>query len=128
MVARTCSPSFGPWASREPNRSPRPRLYSSPSGFARIWRSSVSIIDRQCDGRDRSKLLFGSLSALSASRPFINAAQPLRAFVPPETSLMPDLQDGESVEVKGSAAKPYVLKNVGGVYSCSCPAWRNQCD
>lgn len=39
---------------------------------------------------------------------------------------MSDLADGESTEVKGSAAKPYVIKNVGGVYSCSCPAWRNQ--
>src|SRR3954454_3170164 len=39
---------------------------------------------------------------------------------------MPDLEDGESVEMQGSASKPYVLKNVGGVYSCSCPAWRNQ--
>jgi DNA ligase-1 len=39
---------------------------------------------------------------------------------------MPDLQDGESVEVQGSASRPYVLKNVGGVFSCSCPAWRNQ--
>jgi DNA ligase 1 len=39
---------------------------------------------------------------------------------------MADLQDGESTEMKGSGAKPYVLKNVGGVYSCSCPAWRNQ--
>jgi DNA ligase-1 len=39
---------------------------------------------------------------------------------------MPDLADGESVEMKGSGAKPYVLKNVGGVYSCTCPAWRNQ--
>jgi DNA ligase-1 len=39
---------------------------------------------------------------------------------------MPDLADGESIEVKGSAARPYVVKNVGGVYSCSCPAWRNQ--
>ncbi len=39
---------------------------------------------------------------------------------------MPDLKDGESVEVRGSATKPYVLKNVGGVYSCSCAAWRNQ--
>jgi DNA ligase-1 len=39
---------------------------------------------------------------------------------------MPDLRDGESVEMKGSGAKPYTLKNVGGVYSCSCPAWRNQ--
>src|SRR5438876_2631302 len=39
---------------------------------------------------------------------------------------MPDLRDGESVEMAGSASRPYVLKNVGGVYSCSCPAWRNQ--
>ncbi len=39
---------------------------------------------------------------------------------------MPDLQDGETFEMKGSAAKPYLLKNTGGVYSCTCPAWRNQ--
>src|SRR5262252_7014870 len=39
---------------------------------------------------------------------------------------MPDLQDGESTEMQGSGAKPYTLKNTGGVYSCSCPAWRNQ--
>ncbi len=39
---------------------------------------------------------------------------------------MPDLNDGESVEMQGSGSKPYVLKNVGGVYSCTCPAWRNQ--
>src|SRR5438093_2943326 len=39
---------------------------------------------------------------------------------------MTDLRDGETIEMKGSGAKPYVLKNIGGVYSCSCPAWRNQ--
>ncbi len=39
---------------------------------------------------------------------------------------MPDLRDGESVEMQGSGSRPYILKNVGGVYSCSCPAWRNQ--
>ncbi|HZZ82111.1 MAG TPA: DNA ligase [Gemmataceae bacterium] len=39
---------------------------------------------------------------------------------------MPDLDDGESIEMQGSGSKPYVLKNVGGVYSCTCPAWRNQ--
>src|SRR5213083_2514358 len=39
---------------------------------------------------------------------------------------MPDLKDGESVEMQGSGAKPYILKNTGGVYSCTCPAWRNQ--
>jgi DNA ligase-1 len=39
---------------------------------------------------------------------------------------MPDLQDGETFEMQGSGSKPYVLKNTGGVYSCNCPAWRNQ--
>src|SRR5881394_1924741 len=37
-----------------------------------------------------------------------------------------DLRDGQTTEMQGSGAKPYVLKNMGGVYSCSCPAWRNQ--
>ena len=40
--------------------------------------------------------------------------------------MMRDLADGESVEMQGSGARPYILKNVGGVYGCSCPAWRNQ--
>lgn len=39
---------------------------------------------------------------------------------------MPDLPDGESLEIQGSGSRPYVVKNVGGVYSCTCPAWRNQ--
>ena len=39
---------------------------------------------------------------------------------------MPDLADGESFFMQGSGSKPYELKNTGGVYSCSCPAWRNQ--
>src|SRR5438128_2426999 len=39
---------------------------------------------------------------------------------------MPDLKDGESMEMQGSGNRPYVLKKVGGVYSCTCPAWRNQ--
>ena len=39
---------------------------------------------------------------------------------------MPDLEDGESIEMQGSGKKPYEIKNVGGVYSCTCAAWRNQ--
>jgi DNA ligase 1 len=39
---------------------------------------------------------------------------------------MPDLADGESFQMQGSGSKPYELRNVGGVYSCTCPAWRNQ--
>jgi DNA ligase-1 len=37
-----------------------------------------------------------------------------------------DLADGESVEVAGSGSAKYTIKNTGGVYACSCPAWRNQ--
>lgn len=37
-----------------------------------------------------------------------------------------DLVEGETCEMQGSGSKPYLLKNTGGVYSCSCPAWRNQ--
>lgn len=37
-----------------------------------------------------------------------------------------DLEDGETVEVQGSGKQPYQLKNTGGVYTCTCPAWRNQ--
>ncbi len=37
-----------------------------------------------------------------------------------------DLEDGQTYAMQGSGKNPYQLKNVGGVYSCSCPAWRNQ--
>jgi len=36
------------------------------------------------------------------------------------------MKDGEVREVWGSGSKPYVLKCIGGLNSCSCPAWRNQ--
>ena len=39
---------------------------------------------------------------------------------------MADLADGESTQVQGSGSSVYTIKNVGGVFSCSCPAWRNQ--
>lgn len=39
---------------------------------------------------------------------------------------MPDLMPGEQTTMQGSGRNPYILKNTGGVYSCSCPAWRNQ--
>ena len=37
-----------------------------------------------------------------------------------------DLPDGGETTVPGSGSRRYTLRNVGGVYSCSCPAWRNQ--
>jgi DNA ligase-1 len=35
------------------------------------------------------------------------------------------LDDGEKVTVQGSSSE-YELHRQGSVYSCSCPAWRNQ--
>lgn len=46
----------------------------------------------------------------------------MSAFLTP----LNDLADGESTTMQGSGKKPYTLKNVGGVYSCSCPAWLHQ--
>ena len=37
-----------------------------------------------------------------------------------------DLANGEEIQVQGSGLARYTLKNAGGVYSCTCPAWRNQ--
>lgn len=39
---------------------------------------------------------------------------------------MQDLADGETTTVKGSGSAMYTLKNTGGVYSCTCPAWMHQ--
>jgi DNA ligase-1 len=36
------------------------------------------------------------------------------------------LADGASVEVAGSGSARYTLSRQGGVYACTCPAWRNQ--
>ena len=39
---------------------------------------------------------------------------------------MLELLDGQTIEVQGSASTPYQVKYLAGIYSCSCPAWRNQ--
>jgi DNA ligase-1 len=38
---------------------------------------------------------------------------------------MAELEDGDEVEVQGSSST-YTLKRLGSVYSCTCPAWKNQ--
>ncbi len=39
---------------------------------------------------------------------------------------MPNLKEGETLQVKGSGSAVHTIKYTGGVFSCSCPAWRNQ--
>jgi DNA ligase 1 len=37
-----------------------------------------------------------------------------------------ELEDGQTTQVRGSGSSIYEIRNTGGSYSCSCPAWRNQ--
>jgi DNA ligase-1 len=37
-----------------------------------------------------------------------------------------ELPDGGETTVSGSGSNTYKLRNSGGAYSCTCPAWRNQ--
>lgn len=39
---------------------------------------------------------------------------------------MTTLAEGETLKVPGSGSAVHTIKRSGGVYSCSCPAWRNQ--
>ena len=39
---------------------------------------------------------------------------------------MATLNEGETLQVPGSGSAVHTIKLSGGVYSCSCPAWRNQ--
>jgi DNA ligase 1 len=65
--------------------------------------------------------------APSLEAPPPEAAASPEAAVPqdPGPPALAELADGESTTMMGSGREPYVLKNVAGVYSCSCPAWRN---
>jgi DNA ligase-1 len=40
--------------------------------------------------------------------------------------VLTDLAPGETAEIKGSGKNPYVLRNIDGVYDCSCVAWKMQ--
>src|SRR4051794_31804664 len=74
----------------------------------------------------RCSLPFNKLCWSTASSGWSDHSWQLTRFSPNGELHMPDLKDGESLEMQGSGSRPYVLKNVGGVYSCTCPAWRNQ--
>ena len=39
---------------------------------------------------------------------------------------MVQLSEGQTIQVPGSGSAMHTIKYVGGVYSCSCPAWRFQ--
>lgn len=60
--------------------------------------------------------------ALPGSAPTVAAA----AAATPTDPGVTDLEEGQQLEVAGSGGRTYTLKLLGGVYSCTCPAWRNQ--
>ncbi len=70
-----------------------------------------------------------SATSAPAARP---AASPSTSASTPNSSSAAagpshgDLPDGGETTVPGSGSRSYTLRNAGGVYSCTCPAWRNQ--
>ena len=74
---------------------------------------------------------YGLAATGSAVPASTRSAVPVEASAPPSSAASPapasaDLADGEEAEVPGSGGRTYTLQNVGGVFSCTCPAWRNQ--
>ena len=64
-------------------------------------------------------------AAAASSTTDLRPAASVLASSSSEDSLGP-LADGESKQVAGSGSNVYTVKRTGAVYSCSCPAWRNQ--
>lgn len=54
------------------------------------------------------------------------AAKPAAAAPTVAAAASNDIPDGGEVTVKGSGSATYKLRNVGGAYSCTCPAWLHQ--
>lgn len=70
-------------------------------------------------------------AAASGDAPTPAAAPTLAASTPAAASgdaptPANDIPDGGEVSVPGSGGRSYVLRNVGGAYSCTCPAWLHQ--
>lgn len=85
----------------------------------------------------------GGVRPIRLQTPAISSAQPASppkvasatTAVSPPTAVAPkegkvdgaELAAGESVDVPGSGSKPYTVKNCGGgVWSCTCVAWKMQ--
>jgi DNA ligase-1 len=51
---------------------------------------------------------------------------PSVAATPADVPASNALPDGGELVVKGSGSATYTLRNVGGAYSCTCPAWLHQ--
>ncbi len=68
-----------------------------------------------------------AVTALAATATATAASAPAPEAAPSDTvAALADVPDGGQVIVPGSGSSTYVLRNAGGVYSCTCPAWRNQ--
>jgi DNA ligase 1 len=79
-------------------------------------------VDKQIKGKTSKG--YAEVGGGSASPP----AQAPTIATPASKTAAPtsDIPDGGQVTVPGSGSATYVLRNTGGVYSCTCPAWRNQ--
>jgi DNA ligase 1 len=75
------------------------------------------------------KLAKGYVEVMEAGVVSDPSSEPERAAPPKPASsdhAAGDLPDGGEIEVPGSGSRRYTLRNVGGAYSCTCPAWLHQ--
>ena len=84
---------------------------------------SVAAAEAAIEKQVREKTGKGYLEqGATVSPPTVQSA-PEPVVIGPDTG---ELADGASVQVEGSGGRSYTLSHTGGVYSCTCPAWRNQ--
>eukprot|EP01137_Pigoraptor_chileana_P013130 Opistho-2@66308 len=134
-------PSIPPMATKQPcmygakcfrKNAQHLQDYSHPTSAAAAF-STASASTPASDGKPlQSKATSVASGASGAACNVVMPSAPPPLAPPPTPAPVPagsgltDLADGQSTEMAGSGKSNYVLKNTGGVYSCSCPAWRNQ--
>lgn len=67
---------------------------------------------------------YGPICAKTRGLPYGKQTRPAKPKPAPRST--GDLADGETRTTNRSGRRTYTMKNVRGVYSCSCPAWRFQ--
>jgi len=71
--------------------------------------------------------LAAQAKAQAPARVQLQATRRPAGHVPVEEARVNGLAPGTSTQIQGSGANPYTVKcHPDGVYSCTCPAWRNQ--
>lgn len=87
--------------------------------------ASAAVAAGEVDKQIRSKTGKGYVEVGDSAEPLAEPPTIVEAPVA-EVTATQEIPDGGELVVAGSGSSKYTLRNVGGAYSCTCPAWRNQ--